>query len=150
MNSNDPIAVLTEEITLLLEELGITSGLLYESLISPMTALRSGRSPQSISLEEKLAEPQQYFLILQEVLPEFGAALTQLRQKTKGHQGESGMLGEIPNLEKEVSFYRQFQETAGTLLQKLLLIAEEGRLSNLGRMPIEDAWEEIEQMALRT
>lgn len=147
MVTDDPLAELTEELSLLLEEMGITSGLLFESLVDPMTALRSGRSPQAIELEEKLVQPQQYFLVLQEVLPEFDGAIAQLRQKTKGLEGGSELLGEISNLEKEAAFYRQFQETAETLLKKLSLIAEEGRLSNLGKLPIEDAWEEMEQMA---
>ena len=147
MAAEDPLAQLSEELSLLLEELGITSGLLFESLVEPITALRSGRSPHSIELEEKLAPSQQYLLVLQEILPEFDRAIAQLDQKSDGLEGATNLSKEITQLKKEASFYRQFQGTAEGLLKKLSLIAEEGRLSNLGKLPIEDAWEEMEQMA---
>jgi hypothetical protein len=149
MKTNSSLDKDAEEVLLLLEELGLTSDFFYQSLLPTMTALRSGRSPQAIGLEEKLAAPQDYLTILQQILTELEKSLSQW-MKTLSTQEEKPERAKINSyLKEEAAFYRQFQETSEVLMQKLKLISQEGRLSPLGRLPINDAWEEIEKMSMK-
>lgn len=141
---------LGEEITFLLNELTISSDLLVNSLELIMSGLKSGLSLQSLELEEKLMEPQQYSDVVAEVLKEYEKSLGDFIKVADGiqsHQPEndfpSGLLGEIPSLKTELNFWGTFLKQVDALLNRLNLILEDGQLTPLGRGPIEDAWEEI-------
>lgn len=130
----------TEELFFLLEELGISAGLFYRSLLPTMKDLQSGRSLKAGALEEKLALSEAYLAVLQETLPEFERALGNSKKDPE-------WAAQLGPLEAEWGFYRKFQSVAEGLMQKLNLIAQAGSLSPLGKIPVQDLWEEIEQLA---
>jgi len=148
---------LAERTIFLLQEMSITSGVLYDSLLPLMEGIRSGRSPQSLEFEQLLISPREYLGALQEIFSEFEQSLArfnQVNQEIRGSEKQpkepGGLLGKIPQLKSEQIFYREFQEMTSGLIKKLILIQNEDRLSALGKMPLEDAWEEVEAMAKKT
>jgi hypothetical protein len=136
-----------EKLSFLLEELGISSKLFYQSLIPTMAALRTGRSLKTIALEEKLLLSQDYLTVLRQILPDLEKSISDLKKNLMGKNNSADWRETLSQLDKETRFYQKFQEASGTLIQRLNLIAQEGRLSTLGRKPIDEAWDEIERLA---
>ena len=149
MAKNAPLEDALNQIALLLEEMGIASGLWYQSLLPILTSLRSGRSPKALSLEEKLIPSQDYLGALRQILQEFESHLSGIKN-TLEKEGALNVREPLELLEKERIFFRQFEEVSGALMKKLNLIAREERMSSLGRQPIDEAWGEIERMVNET
>jgi len=141
-----------EQIDLLLKELSITGGLLYQQLEGPMKSLTSGRSPQALDLASLIIEPRDNHGALGEILLELELQLKEFSRLVQSLDPSSSptpndLLGELKQLQKEMEFWRQFQDTFKILLNRLKLISQEENLSSLGKMPLEDAWQEIQNMA---
>ena len=148
MKNQPALDISVEEVSLLLEELGISSGLFYRSLFPVISALRSGRSPRAIGMEEQLRTSQDYLSSLRQVFMEMEKSLSQLRNTFSAMKDQVAQKQIFSELDQEVAFYDQFQKASEVILQKLTLIAQEDRLSPLGRAPIEEAWAQVEKLAL--
>lgn len=129
----------SEELSLLIPELSITAELFFDALEPLIQGIQGGRSPQSLDLGTALEEPEEYLNTLREIHEEAGSFLKKI-PVTDLNQ----------HLEIELNFWGKFLETAWPLLRKLKLLAEQSQISGLGKMPIEDAWKEIQQMAGRS
>jgi hypothetical protein len=152
MNTPHALPEAMEQVSLILEELVLSSGMFYQSLAPTMAALRSGRSLKSVSLEEKLRQPQDFLSVFQQILPELEKLISQLKntgEKVFTEETATSFRAMLSGLEYELAFYRRFLEVSVILIQKLHLISKEDRLGPLGQLPINEAWQQIEQMAGR-
>jgi len=136
MTHPESIEVLTEELVFLFQELSITAGLLLQALRPSIQGLLGGRSPQGLKLEDHLEIPTEYLNSMKGIQKEIQKDLKnfpipEFRDKT----------------EQEYDFWTQYLETAEGLLKKLSLLALESKITSLGKMPIEDAWRDLERMA---
>ena len=129
----------SEELSLLLPELSITAELFVSAMEPLIQGIQGGRSPQTLGLEEALEEPGEYLQSLQEIHDEARAFLKKIPASDLNQ-----------HLEIELNFWENFLQTAHPLLKKLKLLAEQSQITGLGKMPIEDAWQEIRQMAGRS
>lgn len=149
MDINGPQEDSLNQVALLFEEMLIVTGLFYQSLLPALTGLRSGRSPNALSLEEKLIPSQDYLAAFRQILPEFENELSGFKKYLAENETPPNFAETLELLEREQLFFRQFQMASDTLMKKLNLIAREERVSSLGRQPIDEAWEEIKRMVHR-
>jgi hypothetical protein len=149
-----PLDELTERIHLLLQEMTMTGRWLLPSLRRPMEAVKSGRSPRALDLAAQLTEPEEWLRVLAEVFSETTRLLPDLRSYYAEHHAKNPnspdiqQLGKwLSSLEGESAFWQGILDRARALLKKLRLISEEEKLSPLARGPLQDAWDELAQLA---
>lgn len=126
---------------------------LYGELSTLMDLLKSGRSPRSLDLGSKLEAAESLLMVLDQVLTEWGGYLPELKQRVTQLVGENPgdaapLEKSLPEIEREFAFWLAFGDRSRALLKKFRLIAEEEKLSSLGRAPLQDVWEDISRMAI--
>jgi len=142
-NPSANLEELLESLAFLLEELPILAGLCFSGLEEIMADLTTGRSPQSLKLGERLESP----LALSDSFSaarEEGRALLEEFLKLPVAQS---LPEELETWKAELDSWREWQEQVSALLKKLQLLSDQGQLTALGRMPLEDLWEEIQSLA---
>ncbi len=138
-----------ETTAFLLEELNILAGICFTGLQNVMKDLSSGRSPQSLDLESRLLEIQGHLDAFTQAWQETDTALDQMEKIAQGMAVTSpeGLLGEMPGWEQEHLVWQEWHHQVIALMKKLHLIAPQSQLSALGRLPLDDLWEEIQGLA---
>jgi hypothetical protein len=147
MSQRLPLDILVEQLTMLLRELTLTGGLLFDALQRPVEALQIGRAPKVLDLEERVREARELSQVLREILTESQGPLLQLTEDFKNQQLNK-LAEEIPALQQEFSFWGSFADRAEALLKKVDLIRQADQITALGKAPIEESWNEVKTMAM--
>jgi len=135
-------------IALLSRELNFTGRMIFEGLDKPMQSLKSGRAPRALGIAQVLSDLDPWRQSLFEVLQELGKSVGDLAAYQKQFGQET--LGEPAQAaESEFRYWQAYSDRVQILLKKLTLIADLEKLSPLGRAPLQDAWEEVQALALR-
>jgi hypothetical protein len=136
-------------IALLSCELNFTGRMIFEGLDKPMQSLKSGRAPRALGIAQVLSDLDPLRQSLLEILQELGKSVGALA--TYRQQFGQETLGEPTQAaESEFRYWQAYSDRVQILLKKLTLIAELEKLSPLGRAPLQDAWDEVQALALRS
>ena len=136
MAPTDPLTLAAEELGFLLEEFHYSSGWLVENLKPLMDGLIGGRSPRALNLEISLEGPEGLLNSLKEIHQEV------IKKAKSLGPGELSK-----NIQGEIHLWEEFLQIASGLMQKLKLMATQSQITTLGKMPLEDAWQEIKRLA---
>jgi len=151
METKPTLEQAAEKIALLLDELSITAVLFCDSLQPLRTEIKSGRSPQALQWEERLKEPVVLFSAFQEIHRDFAKGLGELEGLLQavgiGEKSDSPLFEEYTATQKESAMWKQFEVTAQSLLKRLQLVGQAPQLSSLGKMPLEEDWQDLETLA---
>lgn len=126
-----------------MEELSILAGLWFADLEKIMNDLGPGRSPQAIGLGDRLEALQELSDAFESARLDAENALQGLK-KFSSHQE---VLQAMTGWEQEHQFWQGWQDQMVALQKKLNLISDQSQLTSLGRLPLEDLWEEIRSIS---
>jgi len=146
------IEQVVDQITLCNHESAMSGRWLFGELSSLMDLLKSGRSPRTLGLATRLDESEQLLNVFDQVLTEWRDCLPELKARvaklSSAKPEEAGpLMQSVPEIEREFAFWLGFGDRARALLKKFRLIADEEKLSGLGRAPLFDVWDELERMS---
>lgn len=126
-----------------MEELSILAGLWFADLEKIMNDLGPGRSPQAIGLRDRLETLKEVSDAFESARLDTQSAL-QVLQKFSSHPE---IAQAIAGWQQEQNFWQDWQDQISALQKKLQLVADQSQLTSLGRMPLEDLWEEIRSIS---
>lgn len=136
------------DIALLSGELNFLGRMIFEGLDKPMQSLKSGRAPRALGISEVLGEVDPLRQSLFEILQDLGKSVAELAYYRQQY-GEAALGEPTKAAELELRYWQAYGDRVQILLKKLTLIADLEKLSPLGRAPLQDAWDEVQALAVR-
>ena len=129
---------------LLIQEIPLLASWIYQALATPMEYLQAGRSLGGEAVQESLQEVGEYLITFPTMLAELEAGIQKLTQ----HPSPKDPLPNIIQaLQRELAVWKEFQGHVEQLVRRLELMAKETGAGQMGKLPLQDSWEEIRRIA---
>ncbi len=135
-------------IALLSRELNFLGRMIFEGLDKPMQSLKTGRAPRALGIAQVLEEVDPLRQALFDILQELAKSVAEFAAYRQQY-GEAALGEPAKAAEMELRYWQAYGDRVQILLKKLALIADLEKLSPLGRAPLQDAWDEVQVLAVR-